>query len=385
MDRRLIPLVAAAFAVGTDAFVITGLLPAISADLEVTTAAAGQLITVYALTYALAAPVLGALTAALDRRTVLLAALAVFVIGNAAFAVADDYAFAIAARIVTGLGAALITPQASAIAASIAPPERRGRYLAVVMGGLTAATALGVPLGSLLAAVDWQLTLWAVAGLGVLAAAGIAALLPSLTAPAAGLAARLAPLRDKAVLGIVTTTALVLASGYALYTYFGAAAEEATGGSQTLLTAILLAQGIGAVIGNHLAGRLTDRFGPARLMLIVQAVMVGLLGLAPFAFANLAAAIAISFAFGVVAWMAIVPQQHRLVSRHPEAAIVLIGLNSSALYAGIAFGGLVGGVSLNWLPVAALGPVGAVIGIAGLALTIAMVRAKTPAPQPAAA
>ncbi|MDA1358948.1 MFS transporter [Glycomyces luteolus] len=384
MDRRLIPLVAAAFAVGTDAFVITALLPAIGADLNVTPAAAGQLITVYALTYALAAPVLGALTASLDRRTVLLAALAVFAVGNAAFAVADDYAFAIAARVVTGLGAALITPQASAIAASIAPPEKRGRFLAVVMGGLTAATALGVPLGSLLGAVDWQLTLWAVAGLGVLAAAGIAALLPPLTAPAAGLAARLAPLRDKGVLGIVATTGLVMAAGYALYTYFGAAAEEATGGSQGLLTLMLLAQGIGAVLGNQLAGRLTDRFGPERLMLVVQAAMIGLLAAAPLAFADLVAGTAMSFVFGVVGWMAIVPQQHRLISRHPQSAIVLIGLNSSALYGGIALGGLVGGLSLNWVPITALGPVGAVIGAAGLVLTIVMVRGKAAAPQPAA-
>jgi MFS transporter, DHA1 family, inner membrane transport protein len=380
MDRRLIPLVAAAFAVGTDAFVITGLLPAISADLDVGTAAAGQLITVYALTYALAAPVLGALTAALDRRTVLLVALAVFIAGNAAMALAGDYGFAIAARIVTGLGAALITPQASAIAASIAPPEQRGRFLAVVMGGLTAATALGVPLGSLLGALDWHLTLWAVAVLGVLAAAGITALLPPLQAPAAGLAARLAPLRDKAVLGIVTTTGLVLASGYALYTYFGAAAETATGGSQALLTLILLAQGIGAVIGNHLAGRLTDRFGAERLMLTVQAVMIALLALSPLAFANLATGAVTAFAFGIVGWMAIVPQQHRLISRHPDSAIVLIGLNSSALYAGIALGGLIGGVSLNWVPTTALGPVGAVIGVAGLALTVAMVRSRRAVP-----
>lgn len=383
MDRRLFPLVAAVFAVGTDAFVIAGLLPAIGADLDVTAAAAGQMITVYALAYAIAAPVLGALTASLDRRTVILAALLVFVVGNVATALAEDYAFAIATRILTGLGAALITPQASAIASSIAPPERRGRFLAVVMGGLSAATALGVPLGSLLGAADWRLTLWAVAGLGVLAAAGIAVLLPPLRTPSLGLAARLAPLGDKAILGIVATTGLVLAAAYVPFTYLGALAEEATGGSQALLTLILLAQGIGAFIGNHLAGRLSDRFGPERVMLVVQSAAVALLVLTPVALSGLAVAIGYSFVFGVVAWMVLVPQQYRLVSRHPESAIILIGLNSSALYGGIAFGGLVGGVALNWVPITTLGPVGAVIGLAGLAVTIAAIRAKAAVPQPA--
>jgi predicted MFS family arabinose efflux permease len=383
MDRRLFPLVAAVFAVGTDAFVIAGLLPAIGADLDVTAAAAGQMITVYALAYAVAAPVLGALTASLDRRTVILSALLVFVVGNVATALAEDYAFAIATRIVTGLGAALITPQASAIASSIAPPERRGRFLAVVMGGLSAATALGVPLGSLLGAADWRLTLWAVAGLGVLAAAGIAVLLPPLRTPSLGLAARLAPLGDKAILGIVATTGLVLAAAYVPFTYLGALAEEATGGSQELLTLILLAFGIGAFIGNHLAGRLSDRFGPERVMLVVQSAAVVLLFLTPVALSGLAVAVGYSFAFGVVAWMVLVPQQYRLVSRHPESAIILIGLNSSALYGGIAFGGLVGGVALNWIPITTLGPVGAVIGLAGLAVTIAAIRAKAAVPQSA--
>lgn len=121
MLKRLLPLALATFAVGTDGYVIAGLLPAIAADLEVSTPAAGQLVTVFALTLALSAPVMGALTSSLDRRSALLTALAVFVIGNAVTALGTSYEVVLAARIVTAVGAGIITAAASSTAAAIAP------------------------------------------------------------------------------------------------------------------------------------------------------------------------------------------------------------------------------------------------------------------------
>jgi predicted MFS family arabinose efflux permease len=384
MDRRLLPLAASAFAIGTDAFVIAGLLPEVGADLDVTTAAAGQLITVFSLTYALSAPVIGTLTSSFDRRKVILFGLAVFIAGNVVTAMADSFALALAARVLTGLGAATASPQGTAIAAAIAPPERRGRYLAVVTGGLTVASVLGVPLGTLIGAADWRLTLWTVAGLGVLAAIGIAVWLPPTSAPAISLAARLAPLRDRAALGILATTALVLAAGYTFNTYVGAILEEATGGSEALLTVVLFASGVGALVGNLLAGRLVDRLGPERLLLAAQIASTVLLLATPLAVHSLAVAIPFSAVFGAVGWMTIVPQQHRLVTRFPEAVSVLIGLNASALYGGVAIGGFIGGAALNWVPVTGLGLVGAVISLAGIVVTAAMIRAPKPVPSPAA-
>ncbi len=171
-----------------------------------------------------------------------------------------------------------------------------------------------------------------------------------------------------------------------LYTYLGAAMAGVTGGSQALLTLVLLAQGIGAVIGNLVAGRLVDRFGPERLLLGAQIGYTILLALTPLALANLAVAIPYALVFGTVGWATIVPQQHRLVTRHPQAATILIGLNGSALYAGIALGGLVGGLSLNWVPAAGLGFVGAAIGVVGIAVTAAVLRAQAaPVPVPAEA
>jgi len=163
--------------------VIAGLLPEISRDLGVDIPSAGQLVTAFALTFALSAPVLGAVTSALDRRATLLVALAVFVIGNAATALGPSYPVVLVARVVTALGAGLIGTAAFSAAAMLAPPERRGRALAFVMGGLTVAMALGLPAGTLIGAAEWRVTLWVVTGVGLVGAAlsGLGVLLTLVT------------------------------------------------------------------------------------------------------------------------------------------------------------------------------------------------------------
>jgi DHA1 family inner membrane transport protein len=208
--RPLPALALATFAVGTDAFVMAGLLPAIAADLEVSVPAAGQLVTVFALTLAVAAPVLSWLLSPLDRRTALQLALIVFIVGNVVTALSPTYALALLARILTAAGAATITATASSAAVALAPPERRGRAMALVIGGLTLSTALGMPLGNLIGGIDWRLTLWAVAALGIAAAIGVSATMPQIVLPATSLTARLAPLRQPKVLTILVVTLLVM-------------------------------------------------------------------------------------------------------------------------------------------------------------------------------
>ncbi|MEV8631318.1 MFS transporter [Streptosporangium sp. NPDC051023] len=364
MLKRLLPLALATFAVGTDAYVIAGLLPAIAADLRVSTPAAGQLVTVFALVLALSAPVMGALTSGLDRRSALLIALGVFVVGNAVTALGTSYAVVMIARIVTAIGAGVINPAASSTAAAIAPPERRGRALAFVLGGLTLAIALGLPLGTLIGRTDWHITLWAVAGVGLVAALGIAAGLPKVTLPPASLSDRLRPLRQGRVLGLLAVTTLAFLGVYTLYTYIGPALLNATGGSESLLTVILLAWGTGTLAGNVVAGRLVDRHNPAHVLtgtLIIAAVA---LALTPAATSALAPALMWAAIWGVTVGVIVVPQQHRLIALSPAATPVLLGLNSSAISIGIALGGGLGGLAQEWF---ALAP--AVLGLPAAGIT----------------
>ncbi|MFC4052092.1 MFS transporter [Actinomadura syzygii] len=383
--KRLLPLALATFAVGTDSYVIAGLLPDIASDLRVSTPAAGQLVTVFALVMAVSAPVMGALTSSLDRRSALLIALGVFVVGNAATALGTGYATVLAARVVTAVGAGMINSAAASTAGAIAPPERRGRALAFVLGGLTLATALGLPLGTLIGRTDWHVTLWAVAGTGLVALLGIAIGLPRVTLPAASLGARLRPLKQGQVLALLAVTTLAFLGAYTLYTYIGPALRDVTDNSGSVLTVVLLAWGLGVLAGNIIAGRLVDRHDPARVLtgpLVIAAVALALTSAAT---ATLASTLVWAAIWGAALGVVVVPQQHRLIALNPAAAPILLGLNSSAIYVGIALGGGLGGLAQEWFSIAptALGLPAAAVTILALLYHLTTARRRTPAaPRP---
>ncbi|MFI7641562.1 MFS transporter [Nonomuraea sp. NPDC049400] len=376
--RPLLPLALAAFAVGTDAFVIAGLLPAIAADLEVGLPAAGQLVTVFALTLAVAAPVLSWLLSPLDRRKALQLALIVFVVGNVVTALSPTYLLAWLARILTAVGAATITATASSAAVAITPAERRGRAMALVIGGLTLSTALGMPLGNLIGSVDWRLTLWAVAALGVVAAIGISVALPKVMLPATSLTARLAPLRQPKVLTILVVTLLVMAGHYTVYTYIGAVTAGATTGSfPQAITMILFVWGVGVLVGNFLAGHLADNLPGRGIALAALAGGTVLLAISPLTVSHLVVACVWAAIWGTTDGMVSVVQQHRLVTLAPASAPVLLGLNSSAIYLGVAMGGGLGGLAQDWLPVTVLGVPAAVLALLATTITLAEGRIDT--------
>lgn len=376
--RPLLPLALATFAVGTDAFVIAGLLPAIAADLEVGLPAAGQLVTVFALTLAVAAPVLSWLLSPLDRRKALQLALIVFVVGNVVTALSPTYLLAWLARILTAVGAATITATASSAAVAITPAERRGRAMALVIGGLTLSTALGMPLGNLIGSVDWRLTLWAVAALGVVAAIGISVALPKVMLPATSLTARLAPLRQPKVLTILAVTLLVMAGHYTVYTYIGAVTAGATTGSfPQAITMILFAWGVGVLVGNFLAGHLADNLPGRGIALAALAGGTVLLAISPLTVSHLVVACVWAAIWGTTDGMVSVVQQHRLVTLAPASAPVLLGLNSSAIYLGVAMGGGLGGLAQDWLSVTVLGVPAAVLALLATTITLAEGRIDT--------
>jgi len=161
-----IVLATGTFAVGTDAFVVTGFLPEMARTLDVSPQAAGQSVTVFAVAYAVLSPVLATLTARVPRRVLLVCALVVLGLANIGSALAPSYGVLVATRVLAAFGAASYTPNAGAAAAALVRPAQRARALAIVLGGLTAATAVGVPLGNLAErAVDWRSVLGLVAAL----------------------------------------------------------------------------------------------------------------------------------------------------------------------------------------------------------------------------
>src|ERR1700753_3858701 len=145
----LVWLTLGTFAIGTEGFMIAGLLPALARDLNVGLPAAGHLVTAFSITYAIGAPVMAVLTAGWERRRLLAIAMGGFTLANLLAALAPGYFELLAARLLLALSAATFMPAASGYAAALGGPERRGRALSMVTNGLTLAIIAGGPLGAL--------------------------------------------------------------------------------------------------------------------------------------------------------------------------------------------------------------------------------------------
>ncbi|MFJ9948408.1 MFS transporter [Kitasatospora sp. NPDC091207] len=338
------------FAVGTDAFVIAGLLPDIAGSLHVDVAAAGQLVSVFAIAYAVLSPVLAALTSTWSRRTVLVTALLVFGVGNVVTAVAPGYGLVLASRVVAAAGAAMFTPNAGATAAALAGERHRGRAIAIVTVGLTASLALGAPLGTAIGnAIGWRATMWFVTALAVPVAAVIALRLPEIRlGTAAGLRRRLSPLTDRRVAGVLACTLLAFIGVYLPYTYISSVFAPAVEGHSARVALLLLVFGVAGTAGNLMAGHLADRYGPRRVVITAS------LGLAAVFLAMLegrdsftAALVAVAFC-GVASWSLTAPQQQRIIALAPAGSeSLVVSLNAAVLYLAVSLAGVLGAIGLK--------------------------------------
>ncbi|GGR78981.1 MFS transporter [Streptomyces aureoverticillatus] len=380
--RRIWLLMLGAFTLGLDAYVMAGLLPVVADDLNTTVSLAGQMVTVFTLAYAVSAPLVAGLLAGARPRVLIVASLAVFTLGNGATALAPGLAVLLLSRAVAGVGAGVYSALSTAAAASLAGPERRGRALALVMGGMSSGTVLGVPLGVLLADhTSWRSTMWLVTGLGAVALVGLAIGLPQVPAePPVPVRARLGALADRAVLPVVGVSFLAAVSSLGLYTYLAPVLEGAGGVGEGDVAPYLWAWGIGGVLGSVLAGPLVDRW--RRVYALVAGVM-GALVVAEVALPLLgAAAFPALVVWGAAGWALQVPQQHRLLALSAERGTVALALNNSALYLGSAVGSGAAGLALSaGLGAQELPWVAAGVAAAGLALHAVAARARRTGPR----
>ncbi|SAL52980.1 major facilitator transporter [Caballeronia arvi] len=333
------------FAMGTDNFVVAGILPGVAASLHTSVGLAGLMVTFYALTYAVAAPVMAAVAGNWPRKLLLISALGIFVVGNAISALADDLHWVLFARALAGFGAALFAPTALGVASALAAPEKRGRALAMVTAGLTAATALGSPIGTFIGGFgSWRTTLWFVTLLGLVAMIGVWTMLPSVPRPASvRLRERLAPVRDARIALTLLTSLFAFGGFLMVYTYAGVVLERVTHGDERILAGLFLLWGVAATAGNLLAGRLVDRLDGRKIINAMLWLAIVNFCALPWTSANaFSAAIALAI-WGVCGWGLIVPQQHRLVQISPQVAPLLLALNNTATYIGLACSGLLGG------------------------------------------
>jgi predicted MFS family arabinose efflux permease len=369
-----------AFAIGTEGFMISPLLPGMAADLGVSIQSAGQLVTAFALAYGVSSPILTALSGNLNRRSLLLCGIAAFAVSNLLAACAPGYGGLMCARILLALSAGVFVPGANALAGAVVAPDRRGRAIAVVNGGITVAIALGVPLGGLVGHhFGWRMTFVGVAGLAAIATAGVWFGVPrdiGSNIPVATLAQRVAVAARPAVLVTLLSTALWATGAYTVYTYLSPLLASVAGLSGTAISGVLFLWGVSAAAGVASGGLLSDRIGPLKVIvpaITLMAVAFASLGLGQRLLPPETAVVPVLLAiviWGFAHWAFYPAQQARLIDiAGVSVAPVVLSLNASFMYIGFSLGAALGGMTLVRAGVGGLGWVAAACELLAVAAT----------------
>ncbi|RJQ75768.1 MFS transporter [Pseudonocardiaceae bacterium YIM PH 21723] len=388
MPVALFALAIGAFGIGTTEFIIMGLLPEVADDLRVSIPTAGLLVSGYALSVTIGAPIMTALGSRVPRKPMLIGLMAVFILGNVLCALAPGYGLLMAGRAVAALCHGAFFGIGAVVAADLVTPDRRASAVSMMFTGLTVATILGVPMGTALGhAAGWRSAFWAVAALGLLGIAGIAALVPATPASDTGLRSQLRVFRDPQVwLGLLMTT-LGYGGVFASFTYITPMLAELAGFSSSVIVWLLVLFGLGFGVGNILGGRLADRSLLRSLYLTLGALLVVLLVFGFTVHNPITAAITVLL-LGLTGFATVAPLQTWIMDRAAGAPELASAANIAGFNLANALGAWIGGLVISaGLGYAAVNWAGALLTALGLAATVwagALHRAGSrPVPVPA--
>ena len=360
---------------------IAAILPSMASDLAVSVQVAGQLVTVFAFTYAVSSPILTALTGGIDRRKMLILSMSTFAGANLAAAESKHYWSLAAARVLLAASAGLYVPGANALAGAWAPPERRGRALSIVTGGISAAVALGVPLGAFVGnRFGWRVNFIGVAVLSGVALAGLLVGLPKGIGAgliAASLRDRIAVVRQPSALLALGVTAIWAVGTYTMFTYIAPFLAVAVGLKGAAIGYVLFLWGAAAFIGLILGGFANDRIGSRGVISIALPLMaLALISLSVAAHyltpsTALVPVLIGIFLWGASAWGFFPAQQSRLIGLTGFMGTpVILSLNASFMYLGFSLGAALGSLVLTKGSVADLGWVGGFCVLTSLTLFV---------------
>ncbi len=375
MPLALLALTIGAFAIGTTEFVIVGLIPVISNDLNVSIPSAGLLVSFYALGVAFGAPILTAATGRVPRKPLLVALMALFTVANVLAWLAPGYGTLITARVLSGLAHGVFFSIGSVIATSVVPKEKAASAIATMFSGLTVAFVTGVPLGTLVGEHwGWRATFLVVAGFGLIALLGTLLFVPKdvQQAKPASLGKQLAVLTEPRLLLVFLTTIVGYGGSLIAFTFLAPILESVSGFSPPAVSAVLLLYGVSVAFGNHFGGRLADSHGPVFALKVIFGLLVVALILLDVAapYKPLIAVVALlwgAVAFGNVPALQfyVVRQAERLA---PDSVTVAAGMNIAAFNLGVAGGASLGGIVVERMGLMHTPWIGAVVVFVALGL-----------------
>ncbi|MEV6019988.1 MFS transporter [Streptomyces sp. NPDC051997] len=377
-------LAAGTFLMGTTEFVIAGLLPEIAGDLDVSVSHAGLLITAFAVGMIVGGPVMALATLRLPQRLTLVLALAVFALGHVVAALSSSFTVVLAARVVTALATGAFWAVGFVIATAAAGPARASRAVGVMMGGLTLANVVGVPIGSFVGQhTGWRGPFWALAVLAALAAAVIGRFIPTAEKRAEmSVRAEFRALRQGRLWLALSAAVLIMGGIMATYTYIAPLLTDRAGIPAGIVPLVLIAFGIGALGGTAVGGRLGDRRPMTTTITAAAAAALVLLLLIPLSDGPVTA-VALIFLMALTGF-SLNPVVTSLVMRFAgDAPTLASALTTSAYNTGVAVGSALAGRALA----SSLGLTGpALVGAVFTALTLLplialAIRGTRPAPR----
>ncbi|NMM91883.1 MFS transporter [Rhodococcus sp. SRB_17] len=375
----MVALALGGFGIGTTEFVAMGLLPEMAAGLGVSEPTAGHVISAYALGVVVGAPLLAALTARIPRRTLLIALMIAFTVGNAASVFAPSYETLMLARFVAGLPHGAYFGVAALVAAHLAEPGKRAKAVAMVMMGLSVANVVGVPVAAWLGqTVGWRSAFALVAVIGVATVLSLLIWIPQLDAmPASNPITELGALGRPQVWMTLIVGMVGFGGMFAVYTYISTTLTDVSGLGTSFIPLALMLYGLGMVAGNFVGGYLADR-ALMKGLFISMASLAIVLAIFVLAVRNPYTALVFVFLIGLAGSSMVPGLQTRLMDVAEDAQTLAASLNHAALNIANAFGAWIGGVVIaagyGYTAPAAVGSLLAVAGLVVLAAAVIMAR-----------
>ncbi|WEZ15961.1 MFS transporter [Bacillus safensis] len=368
-------LALAAFLIGTIEYIITGIIQMVADDLQVTTSAAGLLVTSLALSAAIGAPIVIALTINIDRRKILSWMLIIFAVSNIITSVSHSFEMVLMTRVLQGISGGTAIVVAMAVATRLVEREKRGTAIGIILMGLSSSLVLGVPIGTFLSSmIGWKALFAAIGLITLIPLIVVYRRIPSMKEQEpVTLGMQLSILKDKRILLAVAVT-LFYVDGYStLFTYLTPFLQESANLSITEISGILLLAGICSFLGSSLGGVAADKKGPTFTIfsgIILQIIMLMLLA---FVTGNLVVMVAVIMIWMIATWSTSPAQQLYLVTLVPKSPDIALSVNTSFIQFGFALGSGLGGLVLSRTSILHLSWISAGTVLLALLMTILMV------------
>lgn len=368
-------LALAAFLIGTIEYIITGIIQMVADDLQVTTSAAGLLVTSLALSAAIGAPIVIALTINIDRRKILSWMLIIFTVSNIITSVSHSFEMVLMTRVLQGISGGTAIVVAMAVATRLVEREKRGTAIGIILMGLSSSLVLGVPIGTFLSSmIGWKALFAAIGLITLIPLIVVYRRIPSMKEQEpVTLGMQLSILKDKRILLAVAVTLFYVGGYSTLFTYLTPFLQESANLSITEISGILLLAGICSFLGSSLGGVAADKKGPTFTIfsgIILQIIMLMLLA---FVTGNLVVMVAVIMIWMIATWSTSPAQQLYLVTLVPKSPDIALSVNTSFIQFGFALGSGLGGLVLSRTSILNLSWISAGTVLLALLMTILMV------------